>query len=216
MTGWSTATHNTRSTEDDKNNMFDEILNSVCRNVFRHFIWRHHLNVSLPARRSVKVPVIFNQNLARSSVSECYTISFHNTDYTIPNQVKLVFYYYHNAYAFSNYKFAVTDRPDNSYFSFFIHLQKVCVTGHVKDRILVEPDVIDVGLCYLTSSVQVASIHLRNSNRVVVPFEVKLPREMSKHVQLSHSKGYLKAESSIEVFIHLSLKCIHMIRLLLS
>lgn len=95
-------------------------------------------------------------------------------------------------------------------FSFFyIFHQKVYVTGHVRNQIIVRPDVINVGLCYLTSSVPVARIYLQNNNRVMVPYEIKLPRELSRHVQLSHSKGYLKAESTIEVSVHLNLKYLH-------
>lgn len=94
-------------------------------------------------------------------------------------------------------------------FFFYIFLQKLYVTGHVRNQIIVKPDVIDVGLCYLTSSVQAAKIHLQNNNRVMVPFEIKVPRELSRHVQLSHSKGYLKAGSTIEVFVYLNLKCLH-------
>jgi len=78
-------------------------------------------------------------------------------------------------------------------------------------QIFVDPSVIDVGLCYLTSSVQVASFQLRNTSRVVVPYEIKLPRELTKHAELSHSKGYLKAGSSMEIFIRLRLKCLYII-----
>lgn len=95
-----------------------------------------------------------------------------------------------------------------SFFSF----QRVNVIGRVLDQqIIVDPSVIDVGLCYLTSSVQMASFQLRNTSRVVVPYEIKLPREMSKHAELSHSKGYLKAGSSMEIFIRLRLKCLYII-----
>lgn len=95
-----------------------------------------------------------------------------------------------------------------SFFSF----QRVNVIGRVIDQqIIVDPSVIDVGLCYLTSSVQMASFQLSNTSRVVVPYEIKLPREMSKHAELSNSKGYLKAGSSMEIFIRLRLKCLYII-----
>ncbi|XP_060872297.1 cilia- and flagella-associated protein 74-like [Metopolophium dirhodum] len=138
--------------------------------MFSNFMWGHHINVLLPAKSSVRVPVIFNRTFANSSVTECYIIAFDNTEYTIPHQ-------------------------------------RVDVIGRVIDQqILVDPGVIDVGLCYLTSSVQMASFQLRNTSRVVVPYEIKLPRELSRHAELSHSKGYLKAESSMEIFIRLRLK----------
>ncbi|CAI6362650.1 unnamed protein product [Macrosiphum euphorbiae] len=138
--------------------------------MFSYFMWRHHINVLLPAKSSVRVPVIFNRTFAHSSVTECYIIAFDSTEYTIPHQ-------------------------------------KVNVIGRVIDQqIFVDPSVIDVGLCYLTSSVQVASFQLRNTSRVVVPYEIKLPRELTKHAELSHSKGYLKAGSSMEIFIRLRLK----------
>lgn len=65
---------------------------------------------------------------------------------------------------------------------------------------------IDVGLCYLTSSAQAAGFKLQNNSRVVLPFEIKLPRQLSKHVEFSPSKGYLRAESSMEISVRLSLK----------
>ncbi|XP_025194823.1 uncharacterized protein LOC112594319 [Melanaphis sacchari] len=50
------------------------------------------------------------------------------------------------------------------------------------------------------------NFQLRNTSRVVVPYEIRLPRELLKHAKLSHSKGYLRAESSLEVFIRLRFK----------
>jgi len=92
----------------------------------------------------------------------------------------------------------------------FFSFQRVEVIGRgIDQQILVDPSVIDVGLCYLTSSVQLASFQLRNTSRVVVPYEIKLPRELSRHAELSHSKGYLKAESSMEIFVRLRLKCLY-------
>lgn len=76
-------------------------------------------------------------------------------------------------------------------------------------QILVDPSLIDAGLCYLTSSEQMVSFQLRNISRVVVPYKIKLPRELFKHAELSHSKGYLRAESSLEVFIRLRFKCLY-------
>lgn len=92
---------------------------------------------------------------------------------------------------------------------FFIALQKVNVIGRVKnENILVKPDMIDAGTCYLTSSVQaVVSFYLHNDGRMVVPFTVELPRELSKHIKLGRSKGYVKAGSSLDVFIRICLKC---------
>jgi len=106
------------------------------------------------------------------------------------------------------YKVQTASLGVNSFFSF----QRVTVIGRVIDQqILVDPSVVDVGLCYLTSSVQMVSFQLRNTSRVVVPYEIKLPRELSKHAELSHSKGYLKAGSSMEIFIRLHLKCLYII-----
>ncbi|XP_022175737.1 uncharacterized protein LOC111037460 [Myzus persicae] len=158
-------------TEMDDNDVIPgTIIKYVIRQMFSNFMWRHHVNVLLPAKRSVKVPVIFNRNFAQSSVTEYFIIVFDNTEYSIPNQ-------------------------------------RVNVIGQVIDQqILVDPSVIDLGLCYLTSSVQTGSFKLRNTSRVVVPYEIKLPRELSKHAGLSHSKGYLKAGSSMEIFIRLCLK----------
>lgn len=66
------------------------VINYVIQNIFSYFIWRNHTNVLLPAKRWVKVPVIFNRHMASSSVTERYTIAFDNTEYTIPNQVGVV------------------------------------------------------------------------------------------------------------------------------
>lgn len=91
----STASYFTGIAKDDKNNIIiGDIINTVFHNMFRHFIWRNHHHVLLPARGSVKIPVKFNQNLARSSISECYTIAFTNDEHTIPDQVKIVFHNY--------------------------------------------------------------------------------------------------------------------------
>lgn len=76
-------------------------------------------------------------------------------------------------------------------------------------QILVDPSVIDAGLCYLTCSKQMVSFQLRNTSRVVVPYEIKLPRKLFKHAELSHSKGYLRAGSTLEVFIRLRFKCLY-------
>lgn len=86
----------------------------------------------------------------------------------------------------------------------------VNVTGQIADpHIIIDPSAIDIGLCYLTGSEQTVSFHLRNTSRVVVPYEIRLPQELSKHAELRHSKGYLKAGSSVEVFIRLRLKCLY-------
>ncbi|XP_026807465.1 LOW QUALITY PROTEIN: uncharacterized protein LOC113550054 [Rhopalosiphum maidis] len=50
------------------------------------------------------------------------------------------------------------------------------------------------------------SFQLHNTSRVVVPYEIRLPRELFKHAELSHSKGYLRAGSSLEIFIRLRFK----------
>lgn len=76
-------------------------------------------------------------------------------------------------------------------------------------QILVDPGVIDAGLCYLTCSEQTVSFQLSNTSRVVVPYEIKLPRELFKHAELSNSKGYLRAGSSLKVFIRLRFKCLY-------
>lgn len=74
------------------NNLFNNIIDIIIHNMFTYFMWKNHINVLLPAKGSVKVPVIFNQNLAYSSVSEYYIIEFDNTDFVIPNLVKILTY----------------------------------------------------------------------------------------------------------------------------
>lgn len=59
-------------------------------------MWRKHINVLLPAKGSVNVPVIFNKNLAYTSVSERYIIEFDNTEFIIPNLVKFLTNYLEN------------------------------------------------------------------------------------------------------------------------
>ncbi|VVC42104.1 Immunoglobulin-like fold [Cinara cedri] len=156
-------------TINDRTNIFEKIITSIIYKMFCYFVWKNHIKVLLPARGTVKVPVIFNHNFAYSSISEDYIIAFDNTNYTIPNL-------------------------------------KINVIGHIKDNITVKSNVIDVGLCYLTSSVQIISFQLQSNNRVVVPFEVTVPQELCKHVELNPSKGYLKAGSSLDIFIRICLK----------
>lgn len=67
----------------------DDVFHSIVHNNLNYFIWKNHINVLLPANGTVKVPVIFDQNLASSTISEYFTIEFDNTDYIIPNQVKI-------------------------------------------------------------------------------------------------------------------------------
>jgi hypothetical protein len=69
-------------------NIFKDIIGSVVRKMFTYFRWRNNTNVLLPAKGSVRVPVIFNQNFAHSTVSESFVITFDSTDHDIPNQVK--------------------------------------------------------------------------------------------------------------------------------
>lgn len=71
--------------------MFKDIIISLIHKMFNYFMWKNHLNVLLPAKGSVKVPVVFNQNLAFSTVSERYIIKFDNiAEWTIPNLVNLI------------------------------------------------------------------------------------------------------------------------------
>jgi len=74
-------------TETNDNGIPGTIINYVIHKMFSYFMWRHHINVLLPAKSSVRVPVIFNRTLAHSSVTEFYIITFDNTEYTIPRQV---------------------------------------------------------------------------------------------------------------------------------
>jgi len=86
-------------------------------------------------------------------------------------------------------------------------LQKVNVIGHIKNQnILVKPEVIDAGLLYLTSIVKVVSFNLQNNGRVVVPFKVELPGELSEHVKLKPSKGYIRVGLSLDISVRICLK----------
>lgn len=78
--------------------MFKDIIISLIHKMFNYFMWKNHLNVLLPAKKSVKVPVVFNKNLAYSTVSECYIIQFDKiAEWTIPNLVKLMKFHNGNA-----------------------------------------------------------------------------------------------------------------------
>lgn len=67
--------------------MFKDIIGSAISTMFSYFMWKNHTNVLLPAKKSVNVPVIFNEHLACSSTSERYIIAFDNTEFQIPNLV---------------------------------------------------------------------------------------------------------------------------------
>jgi len=84
---YSVTLNSTETTKNDKNT-FKDIIDSVINKMFSYFMWRNHINVLLPAKKTVNIPVTFNQNLANSSISECYVIVFDNTEFKIPNQVK--------------------------------------------------------------------------------------------------------------------------------
>jgi len=75
----------TKAVEDDT--IPSKIIDYVINKMFSYFMWSHHINVLLPAKKYVKIPVIFNRDLANSSITERYTIVFDNTEYMIPKQV---------------------------------------------------------------------------------------------------------------------------------
>lgn len=79
---------NLQTAVENSEQMCTNIVESIISKTFNYFMWTNHMNVLLPAKGSVKVPVVFNRCLTNLSVSEYYTITFDNTEYSIPNLVK--------------------------------------------------------------------------------------------------------------------------------
>lgn len=68
--------------------MFENLIISVIHKIFSYFVWKNNTNVLLPAKKSVRIPVVFNQIFTYSSILETYLIVFDNSEHKIPIQVQ--------------------------------------------------------------------------------------------------------------------------------
>ncbi|XP_050441444.1 uncharacterized protein LOC126846226 [Adelges cooleyi] len=85
--------------------------------------------------------------------------------------------------------------------------QIINVYGQVRSQsIFVEPDVVDMGVCYLEGYCRIGTFALYNKGRVMIPFEIIAPRELNDYVELVPSKGYLKAGHRLDIHLRLNLK----------
>ncbi|XP_050523831.1 uncharacterized protein LOC126895698 [Daktulosphaira vitifoliae] len=91
--------------------------------------------------------------------------------------------------------------------SFEIPNDSLTVIGQVKEQNLsVEPSMLNLGISYLESYCPRGSFKLHNTGRIVVQYKLEVPQQLEKYLELNPLKGYLKAESSLEVHVQLNLK----------